>query len=228
MAVPVPKVQAQVPGGRGYATVILSPHQDDEFLRLAGYILYATDEGDNVALITATNGAATVVGPALGLSPAETTEWRNREQWFSWLWLTDGRGHAPINLGFQDGQAKADQIYQALKQQFAGMTGKPELYVASWHHDRDDSVGNGNGDRHPDHIACVLAARRLAEEGVTVRFARHASKTNLSGTVYYARTERQKLRLRAAYESWVTIGRRSVKSEFAKVMANNGLSRVTW
>src|SRR5690606_23229238 len=83
---------AQQPGPRGYATVILAPHQDDEILRLAGYILYASDRGDDLALVTATDGGATAVRQKLDLTYDQTVEWRNREQAAAWAWLTDGRG----------------------------------------------------------------------------------------------------------------------------------------
>lgn len=219
----------QQPGPRGYATVILAPHQDDEILRLAGYILYASDQGDDLALVTATDGGATAVRQKLDLAYDQTVEWRNREQAAAWAWLTDGRGQEPINLGFPDGAVQVDQIVAELDRLYAEMPGKPELYVATWHHDRPESKPGHSGDQHPDHVATVQAARIMAAKGVTVRYALHPGKVNsMSGTRYEATTPHQKERLAAAIRSYGTIGKRSVSALFNQLQANNGRSRVTW
>lgn len=208
-----------------YATVILSPHQDDETLRGSGYITFAADRGDSIRLVNVTNGAATGVRGKLGLTRAEIIRWRDREQSAAWDWLTDGRGGSIIRLGFEDGQAKRSSIRTAVQNQLSGMTGSPELYVATYPYDRPDAYipSAGGGDAHVDHIACVQAARDLESDGVTVRYMRHPDKSNLSGAKYDT-TTKQFYRVQGAVAAYRTIGQRSVPEQFDSVLAARGRS----
>lgn len=209
---------AAATGGR--LTVILSPHQDDEVIRLAPYITYATDRGDTIHLIQATDGAATSVGRRLGLDPATVTTWRNREQTHSWNWLTGGRGQI-TRLGLPDGAATWGPIYNATRA--ALLEGGPgsELYVATWHHDRPDSHRE---DKHVDHVACVLAARQLQEEGWVVRYAAHPTATP-RGSFAYRAEGRQLLRIEGAVDSYGVIGQRSAPESLKAARA--GVCRVS-
>lgn len=217
------------PASTGYASAVLSPHQDDETLRLSAYLAFMADRGDEVALINATDGSSTVVRGDLGLTRAETTRIRNREQRHAWAHLTDGRGPSVINLGFRDGSADARAIYLAVLAQLQGMGGDPECYVAAYPPDREHSYRPSarGGDNHPDHIACVEAGRMLAADGVTVRYAIHATQTHKPGGTVYETTDRQFLRVEAAVASYRTIGQRSVPDQFREVLATRGRSVVS-
>lgn len=212
-----------------YATVILAPHQDDETIRLSAYITHMADRGDDLALITVTDGSATSVRRRLGLTGAQTARWRDREQDTAWAWLTDGRGGPATRLGFTDGAADHRVVADAVADRLASMRGRPELYVATWHHDRPGAYvpGPGAGDAHPDHVACVLAARALAGDGVTVRYARHPERSHLTGTQTYGTTDAQFLRVQAAVAAYRTVGQRSVPDQFRAVLAARGRSVIT-
>ena len=218
---------ATVPGG--YATVVLSPHQDDETLRLSAYIQRMTDRGDSVALVCATDGAATSVGPRLGLTPAEVTRIRDREQAEAWAALTGGRGDAPVKLGLPDGAATAPQVYEATAATLDGMVGRPEVYVATYPPEGPFAYlpAPGAGDAHPDHVACVEAARMLAADGVTVRFAVHPYRTDASGTAVYDMAAGEHYRLEAAVDAYRTIGQRSVPAQFDTLLAARGRTVVS-
>lgn len=208
-----------------YATIVLSPHQDDETIRLAAYIAYMSDRGDDVALVSLTNGAATGVRKTLGLTNAQCTEWRDREQYNAWQWLTDGRGASSITrLNFQDGSVSKAQVKNALAAQFAGMTGKKEIYIATWHYDRKDSAV---ADQHVDHKATVDAAKEFAatNSGVTLRFARHPSAPGTGVT--YTPTKHQFNRIESAVGCYTTIGQRSVSKTFKQVLSTGGKTIVT-
>lgn len=213
--------------GRGYATLIVSPHPDDELIRTGPYSIWASDQGDTVGLITVTDGGATAVKSKLGLTYEETVRWRNREQRAAFDWLTDGRTGPVMNLGFPDGATNVAAIRDAIEAAFGQMTGKPELYVAAWHHDRPDSVPGHSGDEHPDHINVVLAARDIAKaHGIVVRFARHPSATHLSGT-RYAISRKQLYRLEGAAAAYKVIGQRSVSALFRPLINGTAISRIT-
>lgn len=214
-----------------YSTVILAPHQDDEVLRLLGYSIFMADRGDNLALVTATNGSATQVGRDLRLTKAQVTRIRDREQRHAWEWVTDGRGGTPVNLGFQDGQAQAGAIHASVLALLAQMDGKPEVYVAAYPPDRKHSYlpSARGGDNHPDHIACVEAGRMLTADGVTVRYAIHPSRTSeTEGTAAYKVSDDRVWSTRglAAIEAYSTIGQRSVPEEFEHLRETRGRSVV--
>lgn len=200
-------------------TVVLSPHPDDEVIRLSHYSAIAADRGDRMILVQATDGGATSVGRRLGLTPKETTRFRYREQDSAWSWLTDGRGEV-VRLGLPDGGAGASSIYSAVKKIMAN-SAAPELYVATWHYDRSTSV---SADKHRDHIACVDAGRRLGNEGYVVRYAIHPS-ANQRGTTYFRRTVQQQLRVEGAVASYQPIGRRSTSNLDYVLNTSNRVSR---
>lgn len=204
----------------GYSTLVLAPHQDDETIRLAAYVAYAADRGDDISLLTATDGCATGVGRSLNLTRSQVTQWRNREQAAAWAWLTDGRGEIH-RAGLTDGRATRRQVRDAVAARLDAMPGNPELYVATWHHDKP---GHHPGDEHPDHVACVLAARDLARDGVTVRYARHPSIEGRGAT--YSPNVDQALRIEGAVGAYTVIGQRSVPTSL-KAVLDNPASEVT-
>ena len=186
-------------------TLVLSPHPDDEVINLAHYIAYAADRGDRLILVEATDGCGTRVGRELGLTPEQTTLWRYREQDHAWEWLTGGRGEI-VRLGMHDMQADSSTILDALTPLVADPT--TELYVASWHYDRPEAV---QANVHPDHVACVDAARVLQSRGTIVRYAVHPSAGKVRSAKYRAEGHRL-LRVQGAVDSYQVIGRRSTRT----------------
>lgn len=230
MGLSAPAAQA-----KQYATVVLSPHQDDETLRLSGYVTYAADRGDDLALYSVTDGSSTSLRTRLGWTRERMTQVRDREQANAWGYLTNWRPDTPIyrltknGRRIQDGAASRVDIRNAVRSQLSKMTGQHELYVATWHHDRDGTYAPSPtaGDLHPDHIACILAARDLSAEGVIVRYARHPFYTHISGTASYAPTDSQFRRVRSAVDSYKEIGQRSVPAQFKKLIETRGKSVIT-
>lgn len=212
------------------ATIILAPHQDDEFIRLSSYIMLCFDRGDDLSLVTATDGAATSVGRRLGLTEAQTTLWRNREQESAWDWLTEGRGAKPVNLGFPDGSVKVGDIVNSIVSLLNGMEGDAEVYVAAYPPWANSAYipAPGAGDDHVDHAACVEAGERLKKikirgKYIEVRYARHPVKTHIGGTFSTQVTsEHQRLRLNAAFNCYKTIAYRSVPDQMKSVLETDG------
>ena len=226
LAAPAPVLTAHA---AEYATAVLAPHQDDEVLRLSGYITHMTDRGDSIALVTATDGAATSVGPRLGLTPREVTRIRDAEQEAAWHALTDGRGPVPVRLGLPDGGAEPGAIYRAVRRALEAMQGRPELYVSTYPPEGPFAYlpSATGGDAHPDHVACVAAARMLAADGVTVRYAIHPSRIDATGTATYDTTGPQMTRVTRAVAAYREIGQRSVPAQFDAVLAARGRSVVS-
>ena len=201
-------------------TIILSPHPDDEVIRLAHYIAIAADRGDKMILVQATDGSASAVARTLGITPEELAAFRYTEQNHAWDWLTNGQGEI-IRLGLKDGASRADAIYSGTRAVFGrSIPQGAELYVATWHHDRETTTA---ADKHADHVNCVLAGRRLAGDGVVVRYAMHPT-VNTGGQRYLYRNVQQQVRVEGAVASYQPIGARSTKN-LRLVMTNQ--NRVT-
>ncbi|MFW6598330.1 PIG-L deacetylase family protein [Propionibacteriaceae bacterium Y2011] len=210
------------------ASLVLSPHQDDEINRVAALVARESDRGTALRLVNATDGCATAVRTKLALSYEQTRRWRDREQASAWSWLTDDRSPRPINLGFPDGALVADALLPAVErelQALADATGTtPRLYVATWHPDRPDTVV---ADRHPDHVACHRVACRLRDAlGLEVRFGRHVTAARPTGEVVLP-DEHQRLRIEGAIASYTVIGNRSVRTTFEAILAGGGRSVLT-
>lgn len=210
----------------GYATAVLSPHQDDEIIRLSGYMIMMADRGDAVSLVQATDGAATRVGTTLGLPPARIAQLRYREQAHAWDWLTDEKGKGQIyRLGLPDGggEGLTDAIYQRTSDVLWSMPGaKKELYVATLY--PEHSLARTE-DMHPDHIACARAAQRMAGDGVVVRYAVHPKATGPGGYSYHVPPEKR-FRVEGAIAAYAVIGNRSTPSSLKHLMLTHGRTRV--
>lgn len=215
-------VSAGLPPGVDRPTFLLSPHQDDELIRLGGYMTRVTDRGDEMHLVQVTDGAATQVKNTLGISAATTERWRNIEQRNAWQWTTDGRGQITY-LREPDGAANADRIYTQVKAMMDAAGPYSELYVATWHYDRPESVRE---DQHVDHIASVDAARRIAADGYVVRYAVHPRVGDIAGSsIKYQASGEQLYRIEGAVKSYGVIGYRSTPANLDR--ARDGLTRVT-
>ena len=189
-------------------TIILSPHPDDEAIRLSHYAVIAADRGDKMILVQASDGSATKVRRNLGLSYDEITRYRYREQDSAWSWLTDGRGGI-VRLGLPDAGVRQNDVYKGVRSLIDSEgTSGIEVYVATWHYDRPTSV---RADKHNDHMAVVDAARRLGAEGLVVRYAIHPTASQ-RGTTYFQRTSQQKVRVEGAAAAYQPIGRKSTRN----------------
>lgn len=212
-----PRIATAAPGRR--TTVALVPHQDDGVIRLSPYAAIAADRGDRMILLAATDGARTSVGPRLGLTPEHVSAWRHREQRQAWEWLTDGRGEV-IPLGLPDGAATAADVLAGIRAVVDPAAPGVEVYVASYPPRHPGAVA---ADRHPDHVACIDAARTLDVEGTVVRYALHPT-SRARGTTYRARTLHQRIRVAQAVACYQAVGRRSTRSLDLVV---GGATRVT-
>lgn len=207
------------------ATLILSPHQDDEVIRLGGYITIASDRGDDLHLVNATDGGATSVRKRLNLTRKEVAAWRDREQRHTWDWLTDGRGAGKwTNLGEPDAASNWRKIRDGVLDTLSGMDGTSEVYVANWHHDKPGAL---NADKHHDHVQCNLAARDLASRGIIVRYARHITQTHRSGTATYIPSQQQFYRIQGAVAAYRVVGNRSTPESLRAVLDARGKSVIT-
>lgn len=212
-AAPLLAAAAPSVAASGRTTYVLVPHQDDEMSRLAHYLIMAALRGDRVVLIQVTDGAATGVRHRLGLTPGQTTAIRDLEQKAALGFLTGGRGEI-VRLGLPDGGANWRDVLAGAKKVIGAPAAGKEVYVATWHHDHAESV---QPDKHPDHAACVLAARQLAKEGHVVRYGRHPSSKVTRGTSYFVRDAEQTARLRGAIESYRPIGWVSAPATFSLI-----------
>lgn len=202
-------------------TIVLSPHPDDEAIRLSHYAVIAADRGDKMILVQASDGSATGVRRRLGLSYDEITRYRYREQDSAWSWLTDGRGSI-VRLGLPDAGVRQNDVYSGVRSLInSEATNNIEVYVATWHYDRPTSVP---ADKHSDHRAVVDAARRFGAEGLVVRYAIHPT-ANQRGTTYFQRTTQQKVRVEGAAAAYQPIGRKSTRNIDLITTHSNRVSR---
>jgi LmbE family N-acetylglucosaminyl deacetylase len=202
-----PRGQAATP----ITTVIVTPHPDDEVLRLTGYVRHAAHRGDRLILVAVTDGGATGIRTKLGLSVDQLKAVRRAEQAAAWSYLTD---HGDIiRLGLEDGDVPAhkDLITSRLKE-LAGQYPGAQFYVAA----RLD-------DFHADHRAVAEAVRDTGAR--VVRYSRAATDTG-NGTVYRppAGYEWGAARADAAYTE---VGHASVAPSFDALRNGGYASRIT-
>ncbi|GGB96237.1 PIG-L deacetylase family protein [Cellulomonas carbonis] len=183
--------------------MVLSPHPDDETLRLAAYVLHCRQRGDRLTLLCASDGGASKAARKLGWSPEFEQEYRRAEQAGAWSALTGGQGRI-VRLGLPDGGVTPEPVRDAIVQ-----LGVSAVVVAA--HPTDE---------HRDHLACVEGA---AAARVSVVYA--LEPTGRVGRLYLPPPE-----LRAAAElahRWYSgFGHRSVKTLFRAHQANRYASRV--
>ncbi|TRW47539.1 PIG-L deacetylase family protein [Georgenia yuyongxinii] len=129
-------------------TVIVSPHPDDETLRLTGYIRYAVERGDRLILVAVTDGGASAVRAQFGFTVGQLKAVRRAEQVAAWSYLTDN-GQV-IRLGLEDGAVAGRKaaITARVKELAAQYGPTTEFYVAAL-----------LDDDHPDHSATAEAVR---------------------------------------------------------------------
>ncbi|WP_374929307.1 PIG-L family deacetylase [Kytococcus sedentarius] len=128
--------------------VVVSPHPDDETLRLAGYVLHARDRGDRLVLVAVTRGAASGARPA-SWSTDRLTRVRTAEQEAAWLALTGGLGEVR-HLDLPDGELTDDAVRLALRPVLEPLG---DAVVASASHHEDE---------HADHRVVARVVGDLA------------------------------------------------------------------
>ncbi len=126
---------------------MVSPHPDDETLRLAGYVtrLRARTRG-RLVLVAISDGGASARARRMGWSPDYEREFRRAEQAAAWSALTGGRGEI-IRVGLPDGGVIAEEVRDAL----APLNKRGARFSVAAHQD----------DYHPDHRAVVAGVHLL-------------------------------------------------------------------
>jgi len=203
-------LQRRLPGGpREAVTYVVSPHPDDETLRLAGYLARMRERTQRrLVLVAVTDGGASSRARRMGWSPDYEREFRRAEQAAAWSALTGGKGEI-IRVGLADGEVTAQAVREAL----APLNSKRAwFYVAA--HDQD---------YHPDHRAVAAGARLL--DPAHLYFSLSPLMKG-KGTVYKPRasaTDAVTIAV-AAYQHY---GQLSVRKEFRALVTRGYRSRVT-
>ena len=200
---PTPPPPTPVP----ITTIVVSPHPDDETLRLSGYISAAAARGDTMKLIAVTDGGASGAKP-----PSWTVEQlktvRRGEQNAAWSALTNGTGTV-IRLGQNDGSVSAASTKTAINSAISSSSGRVEVYAAAYF-----------DDAHPDHRAVASAVNSCS---ATVRRYSLAADDDRSGTTYSPASMSD---AQTAYEAYRPFGWTSVRSSFAALKERGFKSRV--
>lgn len=134
--------------GHAGTLVVVSPHPDDETLRLSGYVLHARDRGDHLVLVAVTRGAASGAAPA-SWSAERLEAVRSAELEDAWAALTGERGTI-THLELPDGGLTESAAAEALSP------------VLEEHPDAVVAAACATDDDHPDHRVVARVVRRLA------------------------------------------------------------------
>ncbi|WP_462417349.1 PIG-L family deacetylase [Kytococcus sp. Marseille-QA3725] len=136
--------------GRSGTLVVVTPHPDDETLRLSSYVLHARDRGDRLVLVAATRGTASSAAPA-SWNPEHLAEVRSGELEGAWAALTGGEGTI-THLELPDGGLTESSVEEALSP------------VLDQHPGAVVAAACAVDDDHPDHRVVARVVRRLAGE----------------------------------------------------------------
>lgn len=203
-------LRRRLPGGSGEAvTYVVSPHPDDETLRLAGYVTRLRERTrGRLVLVAISDGGASARARKMGWSSDYEREFRRAEQAAAWSALTGGRGEI-IRVGLPDGGVTAEDVRDAL----APLNKKgARFYVAA--HDED---------YHPDHRA-VAGGVRLLDPA----HARFSLSPLMKGTgKTYTPSEHSGDAVAIAVAAYQNFGHLSVADEFRALAKAGYRSRVT-
>jgi LmbE family N-acetylglucosaminyl deacetylase/RimJ/RimL family protein N-acetyltransferase len=204
-------VQQRLPGlGGEPVTYVVSPHPDDETLRLAGFVTWLHEQRPDhrLVLVAIGDGGASARARRMGWSSEQERDFRRTEQTTAWSALTGGTGEV-IRRGLPDGAYTAEGVLDALRPL---ATKRARFFVAA-HED----------DYHPDHLAVVAGVRLLKPPHA--RFSLSPLMTG-KGTEYAppATAMRAAETAARAYEGF---GHRSVPQEFRALVKDGYRSRVT-
>ena len=191
-------------------TVVYAPHPDDETLRLSGLITTARQRGDRLVLVAVTDGGASFVGQARGMTPQQVMAMRIGEQTAAWAALA-GPGAAVVRLGYADGAVRAGTI-TGLARTLDARYGPAVSHCAACH------ASDGNRD----HAAIALGLAAAGLEDVHFSMAAPDIAT-APGTLVPAADAGAAARADAAYAPF---GHDSVPTEFAALRAAGYASRI--
>ncbi len=203
-------LEGRLPGGsREAVTYVVSPHPDDETLRLAGYItrLRQRTQG-RLVLVAMSDGGASSRARKMGWSPDYEREFRRAEQAAAWSALTGGTGEI-IRVGLQDNTFTAEEVRDAL---VPLNKKRAQFYVAA--HEED---------YHPDHRAVAAGVRLL--DPAHARFSLGPLMTG-TGKIYRP-SDSSVDAVSIAVAAYKNFGQLSVPEEFRALAKAGCRSRVT-
>lgn len=203
-------LQRRLPGASGDAvTYVVSPHPDDETLRLTGYVTRLRERTrGRLVLVAIGDGGASSRARKMGWSPDYEREFRRAEQAAAWSALTGGTGEI-IRVGLWDGTYTAEQVRDAL---IPLNNKRARFYVAA--HEQD---------YHPDHRAVVAGVRLL--DPAHARFSLSPLMTGQGKT--YRPSESSVDGASIAAAAYQNFGHLSVPTEFRALAKAGYRSRVT-
>ncbi|SDQ10486.1 cell wall-binding repeat-containing protein [Quadrisphaera sp. DSM 44207] len=192
-------------------TVVYAPHPDDEVLRLCALVPAARRRGDRLVLVAVTDGEASGLGPARGMTPEQVAAVRTGEQDAAWAALA-GPGAVVVRLRMPDGGVRAASLV-GLALVLDARCGPGTTHSAACH----------ASDSHRDHVA---VATGLAASGVAVLTGARPAPEVLDGSGVLV-LQADPGAARRADEAYAPFGHASVPTEFAALRAAGHASRVT-
>lgn len=189
-------------------TLIVTPHPDDEVLRLSPYIQFARDRGEQLVLVAVTDGGSTKMGPAEGLTKAQVEVRRRAEQIGTWSALTRGKGIIR-NLGITDGTITPATARSGVQSVLQSFPDADEVYVAAH-----------RSDQTSDHLAVAEGMKGIAP---VVRWAFDPRFTTTSpGVSYRPRNNTDRSEIEDALSAyWWTLGPRSSVPFLVQALRDN-------
>ncbi|WP_192796565.1 PIG-L deacetylase family protein [Serinicoccus kebangsaanensis] len=192
-------------------TYIVSPHPDDETLRLSGYVTWIrANDPHRLVLVAVGDGGGSKRARRMGWPPDYEKEYRRAEQAAAWSALTGGQGSI-LRLGMPDGNYAAKEVRDSL----APLVKPDAHFVLAAHPD----------DYHSDHLACVEGLRRLSAGGKM--FARSPLSPGRHDDVRFDPPSQYLPSAEVAAEFYRGFGHISVPPEFKALKASHYSSRVT-
>ncbi|MGB7448834.1 MAG: PIG-L family deacetylase [Ornithinimicrobium sp.] len=201
--------ERRLSGSQQAVTYVVSPHPDDETLRLSGYVSRVRERTERrLVLVAITDGGASNVARKMGWSPDYEREFRRAEQAAAWSALTGGKGEI-IRCGLRDGAVTPEAVRDAL----APLNNKRAWFYLAAHEE----------DYHPDHRAVVAGARLL--DPAHVYFSLSPLMTG-KGKVFKPRSSSADA-VSIAVAAYQHYGHLSVRNEFRALARRGHRSRVT-
>lgn len=207
---PLRRGLARIRGGGPPVTYVVSPHPDDETLRLTGYLLRLRGRigpDHEIHLIAVSDGGGSAQARRLGWPVEREQEHRRSEQAAAFSALTGGRG-AITRLGLADGHVTREDVVVGVRP----LARRAARFVVAAHPE----------DYHDDHQAVVEAMTDLT--GVQARFA--LSPVMKGSAKVFSPPGELMDAARIAYDAYAGFGQKSVAPEFRALRASGFVSRV--
>jgi LmbE family N-acetylglucosaminyl deacetylase len=208
-----PSAVAAVPPAAGprRTTVVYAPHPDDETLRLAAVVTAARQRGDRLVLVAVTDGGASSLGPARGMSAAQVAGVRTAEQAAAWAALA-GPDAPVVRLRWADGAVRA-----------AALPGVARALDARYGPDAHHVAACHAGDGNRDHVAVAVGLAAAGLGSLRCALAAPDIATGAGELVPQADPGAAQ----RADEAYAPFGHASVPGEFAALRDAGYASRVT-